>query len=119
MLLYLDDDSNATILVKLLRKAGHEVQIPADARISGAEDPVHLTHAIRAGRVLLSHNHDDFKRLFVLLETAGGHHPGMLVVRKDNDKRDLKPAGTVKTLTNFLASGNPITDQFVILNHYR
>ena len=27
MLLYLDDDSNATILVKVLKKAGHDVQI--------------------------------------------------------------------------------------------
>jgi hypothetical protein len=42
MLLYLDDDSNAIVLVKLLQKAGHDVQIPADAGISGVEDPEHL-----------------------------------------------------------------------------
>jgi len=119
MLLYLDDDSNATILVKLLKKAGHDVQIPIDAGIPGVKDPVHLTHAIRANRVLLTHNHDDFKRLHALIEAAGGKHPGILIVRKDNDKRDLKPPGIVTAMAKFLASGNPIVSQFVILNQYR
>jgi hypothetical protein len=80
---------------------------------------VHLTHAIRAGRVLLSHNHDDFKRLHELVRTAGGRHPGILMVRKDNDKRDLKPPGIVKALAKFLATGDPIPDHFTILNQYR
>ncbi len=119
MLLYLDDDSIAGILVTLLKKAGHDVQIPADAGIPGAKDPVHLTHAIQVGRVLLSHNHDDFKRLHVLIETAGGHHPGILIVRKDNDKRDLKPPGIVKALANFLATGDPVADHYTVLNYYR
>lgn len=119
MLLYLDDDIIDGVLVKLLRKAGHQALIPADAGLGGADDPVHLTHAVRGGWPLLSFNHDDFEQLHTLIGAAGGHHPGVLIVRKDNDRRDLKPAGMVVALSNFLATGNPIADQFVILNQYR
>jgi hypothetical protein len=63
MRLYLDDDSIAPILVTLLRRALHDVIVPADLGIAGAADPVHLRHAIREGRVFLSHNYDDFRVL--------------------------------------------------------
>jgi hypothetical protein len=65
---------------------------------------------------LLSHNHDDFKRLHALIEAARGHYPGILMVRKDNDKRDLRPTGIVRALGNLLATGDPIPDHFTILN---
>ncbi len=55
MILYLDDDSVAVVLVALLRRAGHDVQTPADAGIAGEDDPVHLTHAVLQDRDLLSH----------------------------------------------------------------
>ena len=46
MKLYLDDDSVAVVLVALLQRGGHDVQIPADAGIDGEDDPVHLSHAV-------------------------------------------------------------------------
>lgn len=119
MLLYMDDDIIEGVLVKLLRKAGHDVAIPADFGLTAANDPVHLARAIAVGRTLMTYNHADFKQLHDLVEAAGGHHPGILVVRKDNDPRDLKAPGIVKALTKFLASGNPIAEQFIILNYYR
>jgi hypothetical protein len=55
-----------------------------------------------------------------LVMTVGGHHPGALVVRKDNNpKRDLTLPGIVGALTRLLASGLPIADSYHILNHYR
>jgi hypothetical protein len=49
-----------------------------------------------------------------------GHHPGILVVRKDNDPtRDLKAAGIVRAIRNLEAAGAPIADQYIILNHWR
>jgi hypothetical protein len=119
MLLYMDDDCIQGMLVTLLRRAGHDVVIPADFSLSGADDPVHLTHAIATGRALMTHNHGDFKQLHDLIEMAGGRHPSILTVRKDNDKRDLKAPGMVRSLSRFIASGNPLADQFVILNQYR
>jgi hypothetical protein len=46
MTLYLDDDIAWPLLAKLLRNAGHDVQLPSDVGMTGAEDPVHLTRAI-------------------------------------------------------------------------
>src|SRR5437879_1466277 len=47
MRLYLDDDLANPLLAGLLRKAGHDVVLPADVGMSGQDDAVHLTYAIR------------------------------------------------------------------------
>jgi hypothetical protein len=54
MNLYLDDDMKNPLLAQYLRQAGHDVQIPADAGLNGAEDPEHLTYTIKVDRVLLA-----------------------------------------------------------------
>jgi hypothetical protein len=51
---------------------------------------------------------------------VGGHHPGIFVVRRDNDaKRDLRPQGIVRALGKFIAAGVAVADNLVILNHWR
>lgn len=120
MLLYLDDD--ATIqgaLVNLLRKAGHDVMLPAACGLSGADDPVHLTHAVKMGQPLLTYNHDDFEQLHFLVVATGGRHPGIVVIRRDDDKRDLKPHNIVAAWDKLIASGDPIPDHFTIFNQHR
>jgi predicted nuclease of predicted toxin-antitoxin system len=120
MRLYLDDDSAEALLVTLLKQAGHDVQIPADIGMIGQYDSIHLAHAVREDRALLTRNHDDFKSLHELIVEVHGHYPGLLIVRRDNDPtRDLKPAGIVRALRNLLTAGVPIRDQFHILNHWR
>lgn len=120
MKLYLDDDSARSLLVRFLTQAGHDVLAPADIGMSGAEDPVHLTCAIRESRVLLTGNHDDFEDLHDLMMQGQGHHPGILVIRRDNDpRRDLTPRGIVHAIAKLLAANVPIADQFIILNHWR
>jgi predicted nuclease of predicted toxin-antitoxin system len=90
MRLYLDDDSAATLLARLLRQAGHDVETPIDAGLPGEDDVVHLTYAVKNDRVLLTGNHRDFLNLHNLVMQVTGHHPGILVVRRDNDpKRDM------------------------------
>lgn len=55
-----------------------------------------------------------------LIMQAGGNHPGIFVVRKDNvRKRDLTPGGIVRAIENLLAANVPIADQFTVLNHWR
>jgi hypothetical protein len=44
MNLYLDDDSAKGSRVKLLKKAGHQVAIPADAGLTGVSNPRHFRH---------------------------------------------------------------------------
>ena len=42
MRLYIDDDSVNPGLIRLLRRDGHDVQIPADVRRDGSSDQAHL-----------------------------------------------------------------------------
>lgn len=120
MRLYLDDDSASPLLAQLLRKAGHDVQMPGDAGTTGSPDAVHLTRAIADQRVCLTKNHDDFWILHNLIKQACGHHPGIFVVRQDNDPtRDLTPKGIVSTIRKLEAAGVPIQDEFIILHHWR
>ena len=120
MMLYLDDDSADPLLVRLLRSAGHEVRIPAEIGQTGSHDAVHLRHAIREGRVFLTGNHDDFAFLHDLILEAQGHHPGILVVRRDNNpRRDMTPRGVVRALANLLSASVPLADELIVLNHWR
>ncbi len=120
MRLYLDDDSADPLLVQLLQNAGHDVELPQTAGLSGSPDPIHLMHAIGDSRVFLTKNYKDFENLHNLVIVDQGHHPGILVVRQDNDpKRDLTPRGIVRAIAKLEAAGVPIGDCFHILNHWR
>jgi hypothetical protein len=120
MRIYLDDDSVDSVLVSLLRKSGHDVALPSEFAQSGSVDPVHLRMAIRAGRALMTCNHDDFEVLHDLILESAGHHPGILVVRRDNDpRRDMSLRGTVNAIRRLMEAGVPVADQFIVLNHWR
>jgi hypothetical protein len=120
MRLDLDDDSASYLLLQVLRKAGHDVQAPADIGLSGKPDAVHLRHAIWDGRVCLTRNYRDFENLHLLVMQAQGHHPGILVIRRDDDtRRNLSPADVVRAIRNLLAAGVPIGDEYIILNAWQ
>jgi predicted nuclease of predicted toxin-antitoxin system len=120
MRLYLDDDAASALLATLLRKAGHDVQLPADVGTAGASDAVHLTRAIADDCICLTKNHDDFLILHNLIRQARGTHPGIFVVRQDNDpRRDLTAKGVVSAIRKLEAAGVPIQDEFIILNQWR
>ena len=85
MRLYLDDDTASALLTRLLRNAGHDVAIPSGVGLAGQADPIHLTWAVRDSRTLMSRNYEDFEELHLLIQQAQGRHPGILVVRQDND----------------------------------
>jgi hypothetical protein len=83
---------------------GYDTATPTEAGTSGQADPVHFMSAIRAGRAVLTHNYDDFKLLYDLISLAGGHHPGVLVVRRDNDPtRDMASRTIVCAIDNLTA----------------
>ena len=120
MRLYLDDDSASTLLANLLRKAAHDIQVPGDVGMAGAPDAVHLTRSIQDGLICVTKNHDDFWILHNLIKQAQGHHPGIFVVRQDNDpRRDLTPKGIVAAIRKLEAAGVPTQDEFIVLNHWR
>ena len=116
MRLYLDEDSSAAVLVSLLQRAGHDVEVGP----IGDKDPEVLRCAILLKRVLLSHNHDDFKDLHDLIAAARGAHEGILIVRKDNDPtRDLSSRGIAHAIDKLVQSGLSIGNEFHVLNQWR
>ena len=120
MKLYLDDDSASGLLAPLLRQAGHDVRLPIEIGVSGESDAVHLTKAVQEGRVCLSQNYRDFEELHNLVMAVGGHHPGIFVVRKDNNpKRDFSEPGIVRAIAKSLAAQVPIADEYIMLNYWR
>jgi predicted nuclease of predicted toxin-antitoxin system len=120
MRLYLDDDMASPTLQRLLSQAGHDVVLPIDVAMDGASDTAHLTFAVANRRLVLTGNHDDFEELHELVLQVQGHHPGILCVRRDNNpRRDLSAGGIVRALANLIAAGILVTDQFIVLNHWR
>jgi hypothetical protein len=120
MRLYLDDNMANSVLIGLLRKAGHGVEGPADAGLAGDSDARHFEHAIRAGLVLLTADRVDFWDLHAVVVAAGGTHPGILVVRYENDpRRDMKPKHVAAAVTRLERSGTAVASQVVILNPWR
>ncbi len=120
MMLYLDDDSIDPVLIRALRRAGHDVRTPAEAGLSGAKDQVHFRQAIREDRLLLSRNYDDFEKLHDLIHEAKGRHTGVLIVRHDDPKgRFMKPHEVVRALRKLENAGAPVADEYTILNHWQ
>jgi hypothetical protein len=120
MRLYLDDDIASGLLVQSLRQAGHDVRTPTESGLAGREDHVHFRRAIQEDRAILSRNYQDFEDLHLLIIDAQGHHPGVLLVRRDNDpRRNMKPADIVRALRNLEKAGVGIADQCLTLNQWR
>jgi hypothetical protein len=104
----------------LLRRAGHLVTIPGDASLNGASDSRHFRHIVQSGLVLLTRNHDDFEDLHSLVHATGGRHPGLLVVRFDNDpSRDMRDRDVVRAIANLEGAGVHVANEFHVLNHWR
>jgi predicted nuclease of predicted toxin-antitoxin system len=120
MNLYVDDNFSNPALVGLLRKANHQVVRPADASMRGASDAKHLEFAIRSGFAILTADRVDFRDLHDLIQASGGTHPGILLVRFENDpKRDMKPKHIVAAINNLERSGHSVVGQIAILNQWR
>ena len=119
MKIYLDDDSTGYLLQRQLIQAGYDLVLPVQVGLSGHSDPEHLTYAIDHQVPLLTGNHKDFRILHDLIQACGGHHPGILVIRKDNDSRDMKPHHVVAALTKMVFAHPTCIDQYIILNHWR
>jgi len=118
--LYLDDDVASRLLANLLRNTGNDVQLPSEAAISGKPDPVHLTYAIGEDRICITKNYEDYLILHNLIRRAQGHHPGIIVVRQENDPtRDLTARGIVRAVRNLAAAGVSTRDEYIVLNHWR
>jgi predicted nuclease of predicted toxin-antitoxin system len=103
-----------------LQAAGHDVVLADDVGLLSVPDARVLAWAVGQSRPVLTRDHGDFGDLHDLVLACGGHHPGMLVVRFDNDPgHNLTDRGIVTALANLEASSTPIRDQIHVLNQWR
>jgi predicted nuclease of predicted toxin-antitoxin system len=120
MNLYLDDNSAKASLAAALRRAGHQVTVPADHGLASSSDARHLAGCAGRSEVLLTRDHDDFLELHDLVQATRGRHPGVLVVRADNNPaRDMKDRDIIRAIANLESAGVPVENEFTILNHWR
>ena len=120
MNLYLDEDTASRRLVTFLSNAGHSIVVPTEAQLSGAPDARHLIYTIQHSLVLMTRNHDDFFDLHEVVLTAHGMHPGILIIRLDNDPtRDMTSRQIVTAIGHLESAGVPLANQAHILNHWR
>jgi len=120
MHLYLDDDTAERRLMRLLTNAGHVIVVPASVHLAGAPDTCHFIHALRHSLVLVTRNHDDFLDLHEVVQTAHGTHPGILIIRFDNDPtRDMTPRQIAAAISRLESTEVPLENRVYILNHWR
>ena len=120
MKVLIDENLSSHRLSAQIQAAGHDVVLADDAGLLSVSDARVLAWAVGQDRPVLTQDHEDFADLHVLILTCGGHHPGILIVRFDNDPRhNLTDRGIVTALGNLEASGVPIPDQLHVLNHWR
>lgn len=120
MRIYIDEDLASSLLIRLLKNAGHDVHVPSGSGMLGRSDAAQITFAIRDGRVCLTANYDDFEDLHLLIMEVNGNHPGELVVRQENNPtRDLTSKGIVAALRKLESAGAPINNEYIVLNQWR
>ncbi len=79
--LFIDEDSLSKPLVKFLRKAGYNVVTVNEVGLNGKSDLMVLNYAIEIGRIILTHNCQDFENLHKETIT----HPGIFAIRNDSN----------------------------------
>jgi hypothetical protein len=86
------------------------------ARTTPCISPMQFVRTVSAFRTIMMIS----KNSMNLIVAVQGHHPGILVVRKDNNpKRNLDEKGIVRALRKLLAAGVGLADHFYVLNHWR
>jgi predicted nuclease of predicted toxin-antitoxin system len=113
--LLIDEDTQAKILVSMLRNAGHDVKTVNEVGLSGKIDELVLEYAIVKNRILLTHNCDDFETLHEL----NSEHPGILAIyNNDNQTKDMSNKAIVRAIANLEAVNFSLANQFIPLNQW-
>lgn len=114
--LFVDEDTAAKRLVRMLSDAGHDVATVPREGLQGRPDPEVLEHAKELGRVLLTQNVGDFRKL----HEEDMEHPGILGIFHERDRsRDMTYADIARAIGNIEAAGLEIHGEFHVLNMWR
>jgi predicted nuclease of predicted toxin-antitoxin system len=115
-----DENLSSTRLAMRLQASGHDPILATNLGLVSVNDARVLTWAVGQGRPVLTRDHGDFVDLHDLVMAVGGHHPGILVVRFDNDPRhNLTERAIATAIGNLETSNVDIGDRVLVLNHWR
>lgn len=113
--LLIDEDSQAKLLVNLLKKATHNVITINDLQLSGVSDDIVFEQAIVLNRVLLTKNCRDFETL----HQQNNQHPGILAIyESSSSSKNMSFKNIVHAISNLEATNMPLQNQFISLNHW-
>jgi predicted nuclease of predicted toxin-antitoxin system len=120
MKIVIDENLSSRALAARLQASGHDVVLVDDVGLLSASDPKVLSWAVRQDRLVLTRDSGDFEDLHELIITCGGHHPGLLLIRfDDNARHNMSPRAIVTAVGKLAASGLPTPDQVHVLNQWR
>ncbi len=120
MRLLIDENLASPRLAARLTTSGHDPVLVGEVGLRAVTDARVLSHAITGNLPVLTRDSKDFEDLHDLIIAAGGHHPGILIVRIDNDPRNnLTDRGIAVALSKVEASGVPVRDAMIVLNQWR
>ena len=120
MRVLIDENLTSRRLAARLQSAGHDIVLASDVGLVSVADASVLAWAVAQDRPVLTRDHEDFATLHDLVVAVGCHHPGILVVRFDNDPRhNLTERGIATVLGNLESSRVRIADAIHVLNHWR
>ncbi len=113
--LFIDEDSLSKPLVKLLKKAGHDVLTVNEVGLSGKSDLIVLNYARETERIIITHNCKDFEAL----HKGNIAHSGIFAIRNDsNYSKNMSRQDILKAIANLEAASIPLANQFLSLNHW-
>jgi predicted nuclease of predicted toxin-antitoxin system len=116
----LDENMSSPRLASRLQAQGHDPILAGDVGLLSVTDARVLIWAIAQTLPVLTRDSEDFEDLHDLVMSAGGHHPGILVVRFDNDPRhNLTDRGIAGAINRLESSGVLIPDRIHVLNQWR
>ena len=115
MKLLVDEDTKAKILMKLLRKAGHDVVSTQDLGIDTVEDPDVFAEAQKLGRVMLTKNTEHYLKLHKQQKESG--HFGVLAIYENaNPDKDMSYDDIVNAVGNIETAKISLSNNFQSLN---
>ena len=113
--LLIDEDTQAKVLVSMLRNGDHDVKTVNEIGLSGETDELILEYARAENRILLTHNCDDFE----VLHEFNPNHPGILAIYNNDDHtKDMSNKTIVRAIANLESANITLANQFIPLNQW-
>ena len=120
MKLLIDENMSSPLLASRLHAQRHDPVLASDVGLLSASDARVVIWAITQSLPVLTRDSEDFTDLHDLIMSAGGHHPGMLLVRFDSDPRhNLTDRGIASAINKLESSAVSIVDGIHVLNQWR